>query len=145
MNRVRKMHEEIKKGLHRGKIKVIQGNKIEVVTQICGEETTDWFTFKEIQDFIKKHKPKGVKMISMRPEIWDFAIEMENVMKKHDATKRDSWKICSMNYLFTKLLEEIDELKLERELNKVNNFRYKELVDVANMCMMIWNKSRGEK
>jgi len=84
-------------------------------------------------------------MISMRPEIWDFAIEMENVMKKHDATKRDSWKICSMNYLFTKLLEEIDELKLERELNKVNNFRYKELVDVANMCMMIWNKSRGEK
>jgi len=61
MNRVRKMHEEIKKGLHRGKIKVIQGNKIEVVTQICGEETTDWFTFKEIQDFIKKHKPKGVK------------------------------------------------------------------------------------
>ena len=48
--------ESIKEKLKRGKIKVIGDNKIAVVTKICGEETTDWFTFDEIQDFITKRK-----------------------------------------------------------------------------------------
>lgn len=40
----------------RGKIKVIQGDKLEVVTIVKGDEQTDWFTFAELLDFINNRR-----------------------------------------------------------------------------------------
>lgn len=42
--------------MKRGKIKIVNYDKIKVVTTINGEETVDRFTFDEILKFIKKRK-----------------------------------------------------------------------------------------
>ena len=90
--------------------------------------------------------------MKVRKEILDFVEEMERVMRKHDPKKGDSWKNCPMSFLFDKLKEEYREipkinsidadfgLKIERQDEII-----KEVIDVANICMMIWNRLRIRK
>ena len=68
----------------------------------------------------------------MRPEIELFAQAMENTMKKHDKKKGDSWKTCDILFLEDKLIKEVEEYLDSRDK--------KELVDIANMCMMLYNR-----
>jgi len=68
----------------------------------------------------------------MRPEIELFAQAMENTMKKHDKKKGDSWKTEDVDWLRAKLVEEFEEY--------FDTFDKKELVDIANMCMMLYNR-----
>lgn len=68
----------------------------------------------------------------MRKEIEDFANEMEQVMKRHDELKGSSWKTCDLEFLEQKRAEE------HREYNSTGNPR--ELVDEANILMMLWNR-----
>ncbi len=44
--------------IKRGKIQVIEGNKIRVVTDAYNEEAVDFFTFDEILEFIRKEESK---------------------------------------------------------------------------------------
>lgn len=72
----------------------------------------------------------------MRKEIEDFASEMERVMSTHDASKGDSWKACPLGFLEEKRAEE------HREYNVTGNQR--ELIDEANVLMMLWNRRKFE-
>ena len=73
----------------------------------------------------------------MREEIRKFAEEMERIMSENDAKKGDSWKRCDVRFLDDRLKEEFSEWD---NTNKAGN---KELVDIANFCMMLWNRLEG--
>lgn len=66
----------------------------------------------------------------MRNEIELFAQAMETTMSRHDKTKGDSWKWCEIEFLKDKLLEEFNELQKTGDKH--------ELVDIANICMMLF-------
>jgi len=71
----------------------------------------------------------------IRTELQNFAEAMEQKMRKHDGDWADSWKTCEVNLLQTKLFDEIQEYCKD-------NSKEDELVDIANMCMMIWNRTK---
>ncbi len=71
-------------------------------------------------------------MEKIRCEILEFAKEMEKIMKKHDKKKGDTWKTVSINFLKGKLIEEFDEYIVYENTD--------ELVDIANICMMLWHR-----
>jgi hypothetical protein len=76
----------------------------------------------------------------IRPEIMEFAEEMEKKMASHDRERGESWKQCSLEYLRARLSEEVIE-------SYVPNADPREVIDVANFCMMIFHnrRTRGEK
>jgi len=101
----------------------------------------------------------------MREELKEFANEMEKLLKKHDDIKGDSWKTCSFRYLQDKLDEEYDEVlrtgkirlilpayitfkftdkemkvKDSDEIEYLLNRKKKELIDLANICMMMYKR-----
>jgi predicted house-cleaning noncanonical NTP pyrophosphatase (MazG superfamily) len=67
----------------------------------------------------------------MRDEINEFAEKMEDVTAHHDAKKGSSWKTCHPEFLIEKLKEEVGEYMLSK--NK------KELIDIANICWMLYH------
>lgn len=82
----------------------------------------------------------------IRPEIMEFAEAMELTMRKHDAKKGDSWKDCTISFLGRKLQEEYNETEHEfyNLLFSSSNNLKSESVDLANVCMMIWNRKEVE-
>ena len=72
--------------------------------------------------------------VEARPEIIRFAEAMERLMHKHDTVKGDSWKRMSHSYLQEKLMEEVGESNQE-------DAKLEEWVDIANICMMIYNNT----
>lgn len=81
----------------------------------------------------------------IRPEILAFAEAMEKTMRKHDGNKGDSWKDCQINYLYIKLNEEFTEVETAvynrlHKAGKINEIS-KELVDLANVSAMLWNRN----
>ena len=81
----------------------------------------------------------------MREEITAFAEEMEKIMRENDKEKGDSWKHMDIVLLEVKLDEEINEWKRVR--HKIMNIdeKKKELVDIANICMMLWNRLQNNQ
>lgn len=76
----------------------------------------------------------------MRIEIQEFAEEMERIMQNHDSKKGDSWKHMH--------IRELEEL-LEKEYHEWQHELFpdsKECVDLANLAMMLWwrSKKKGE-
>jgi predicted house-cleaning noncanonical NTP pyrophosphatase (MazG superfamily) len=66
----------------------------------------------------------------MRDEIKEFTEEMERIMSKHDEKKGDSWKVMTIYQLENKLEEEYIEYMGKED----------ELVDLANICMMLYHR-----
>jgi NTP pyrophosphatase (non-canonical NTP hydrolase) len=82
---------------------------------------------------------------SIRPEILQFAQQMELIMRKHDGNKGDSWKTCNVKFLISKLDEEYYEFFRETaHKSGISESCAGELVDVANVAMMLWNRKDGE-
>lgn len=73
----------------------------------------------------------------MRDEIKEFAEKMEEVMKEHDDEKGDSWKDMPTPLLGEYLEEEFNEWKWTR--GKYGRKGQGELLDIANMCMMLYH------
>jgi len=61
-----------------------------------------------------------------------LVMAMETTLKKHEKAKGDSWKRCDKNFLYGKLEEEFEEWKASHDKH--------ELVDIANICMMLFNR-----
>lgn len=85
----------------------------------------------------------------IRPEILEFAEAMELTMRKHDGKKGDSWKTCDIYFLIEKLKEEFDEADCAFDNLVHHDFEDEgqftaETVDLANVCMMLWNRNEGE-
>ena len=79
----------------------------------------------------------------MREEIRIFAEQMEKVMSEHDKEKGDSWKTMNITNLMDMLVEESEEV--EEEISWDYSKRLKdEVVDLANFCMMVWNRIEVE-
>lgn len=84
----------------------------------------------------------------LRPELLEFAMVMEYVLRKHDGEKKDSWKTCDINYLYCKLEEESNEVKEEIFKEKfvvsdnLKSYHLRdELVDLANICFMLHRRA----
>jgi hypothetical protein len=92
-------------------------------------------------------EPKDVVILDVRQEVLDFAIKMEDVLKVHDSKKGNSWRkeiqtipnpryepwevsqISSVEFFKRLLKEEINEFEVTDDPD--------ELIDVANVCMML--------
>lgn len=79
-----------------------------------------------------KNRSNTDKGAVIRSEIMQFAVAMEAVMSMHDAKKGNSWRIAPLEYLIDKLKEEFVEW--ETTPSK------KELIDIANVCMMLFHR-----
>ena len=76
----------------------------------------------------------------MRDEIKQFAEEMERIMSKYDKSKGDSWKKMTFGQLLKLFYEEQSELVNEFMKDNNNDRQKEELVDMANILMMLWSK-----
>ncbi len=78
----------------------------------------------------------------IRPEILEFAFQMELTMRRNDKEKGDSWKTCDPLYLCQKLEEESEEVSNEiyQRMFQRENTLDTELLDLGNCCMMLWNR-----
>ena len=77
--------------------------------------------------------------MKIRPTVMQFAEAMEKKLRQHDEEK-GGWEDCDFPFLFDKLEEEHDEVTNIIEKDFKNNRFPGELVDLANVCMMIWDK-----
>lgn len=81
---------------------------------------------------------------AIRPDVLKFAYAMEMTLRKHDAKKGDSWKSCEISFLEQKLDEEYKEYVNESakfyHWEPVSETAAFELIDIANMAMMLWHR-----
>jgi len=76
-------------------------------------------------------------MRECRPEVARFAREMERVLRRND--HKGGWEDCDLEYLESRLTEEIEEYKdVEPDKTYFNAIKQEEIIDVANFCMMIF-------
>lgn len=80
-----------------------------------------------------------------RMEVLRFASFMEDILQKNDY--KGGWEDCDMGYLEARLVEEMGEYFALTAKNKsyqitdMNEYlvkKRKELIDIANFCMMLW-------
>lgn len=72
----------------------------------------------------------------VRPDLQWFALEMEKKLRAND--HKGHWRDCSMEYLRTRLHEELGELLTALDAKPPASEQIaKEAADVANFCMMI--------
>jgi len=79
----------------------------------------------------------------MREAVKLFAERMEQVLKENDHKGGWGFQDCSTHYLACRLVEEVGEVFAK--FAEVNDYHVdeKELVDIANFAMMLWNRNRG--
>lgn len=76
----------------------------------------------------------------------EFAQAMEMYMRLHDEEKGDSWKRVTEESQYQKLMEEFSELRsalADRESSEgvKQGHVCHEAIDLANVCMMVWNNN----
>ena len=76
----------------------------------------------------------------LRPEVLEFAQEMEKVLRENDAEKGDSWKKMYMSELHECLNKEADEYWAA----ETDEDSAKECVDAANILMMLYHRHKEE-
>lgn len=77
----------------------------------------------------------------VRDEIEAFARLMEKEMAKNDEKKGDSWKSVPVGDLSRRLIYNWEKLL---ETPFPSEYERKALLDLANMCMMMYHRSAGE-
>lgn len=76
--------------------------------------------------------------IIYRFELREFADEMERELRKHDPKKGDSWRTMGEVVLYEQLVDVFE--KLENLDHKNPRQERSELVDLANLAMMLWHR-----
>ena len=87
----------------------------------------------------------------IRREVLRFTDEMERVLQKNDY--KGGWQDCKIEYLRARLIEELGEyfarvaINIDYESTKPLDARdkeleRKELVDIANFAMMLWDRAK---
>ena len=88
--------------------------------------------------------PRPVPAPHVRQEVWAFALLMERELAEHD--DREGWKHVKTEWLFSRLLEEVEEVRqvlidLDRDAAGIQERAAErigpEAADVANFCMFI--------
>ncbi len=77
-----------------------------------------------------------VRYMSTENAFDSFTMKMRNVLEENEKKKGNSWASCDLQFLLDKLDEEVKEFKeAKRPMQKAE-----ELVDVANICMMLYHR-----
>ncbi len=85
----------------------------------------------------------GVHRAVIRPELAEFAIEMESVLREND--HKSGWDEMGLHRLFDRIKQEFEELQREyifacdsypRDARRIQNMR-REAIDIANFCMFL--------
>ena len=71
--------------------------------------------------------------VALRPKLTLFAQAMETTLRRH-RVKGNSWQRCDIQYLEDRLQDEVKEFSVSHDPE--------ELVDIANFCMMLWNRQQ---
>ena len=81
------------------------------------------------------------KMIDVRQEIIDFAIQMEIVMSENDLKKGDGWETMDIVELVNKKIDKDEAIIDESTSNSIDVGLFCELlIDQSNYNMMMWNR-----
>lgn len=103
--------------------------------EICG-------TVAVCSDIPSRDLPKPVLRLVPRKELMDFARAMEKVLRQNDW--KQGWKGDSPTALIDRIWDEIREMEVSMSNYRKNNAQVddvqKELVDIANFCMMAWDR-----
>ena len=83
----------------------------------------------------------------IRQEVLRFTDEMERVLKEND--HKGGWSDCPIEYLQARLVEELGEyfrsvainIDYQKQYGKQKPIASKELVDIANFAMMLWDRN----
>lgn len=78
-----------------------------------------------------------LNMTDVRPVLRDFAVAMEAKLRKND--HKNGWRNLPIEALFKLLMIELEEFKVAHEFFGANEAR-KELIDIANFCMMLHDR-----
>jgi len=100
------------------------------------DKTEEWdMKLRTVEYEIKDNVP-------LRPVLQLFADAMEAKLKKND--HKSGWRNLPIEALFKLLMIEIEEFKVANEFFEADAAR-KELVDIANFCMMLHDRLGMEK
>jgi len=91
-----------------------------------------------------KKELKGEQILPIVDARWQvraFAEAMEEVLKKNDHKGGWSSNECTIEYLQHRLVEEMGEYFRSLEMDVQPSWRQKELLGIANFCMMLWDRS----
>jgi hypothetical protein len=98
---------------------------------------------RNVIDYIATHtSAQAPEPDEIRPEVIAFAKVMEDTLRKHDG-KKTHWRDVSVSfgYLFGRVSDEIREAKDEYHVHNPDYHKcVMELVDVANFCMMCYDR-----
>ncbi len=74
------------------------------------------------------------KFKKLRPEVMEFALLMEETLKKHDLEKGDSWKTSKGSYLASELVGGFNKFfnNTDPDGSKL------QLIDIANIALMLY-------
>ena len=92
----------------------------------------------------KGFEPKGTPIVSFpidirHYQVIPFAKAMDEVLTKND--HKGGWQDCGIQYLRHRLVEEINEyFALASKPDSTPQRQQKELLDIANFCMMLWDR-----
>ncbi len=88
-------------------------------------------------------EPKGeaiLPIVDARWQVRAFAEDMERVLKLND--NKGGWLGCDIKYLQARLVEEMGEyFRLVAQGCEKGKDAQKELIDIANFCMMLWDRA----
>ncbi len=76
--------------------------------------------------------------IEIRPQVQAFAEAMEEVLRKND--HKGGWENCEIDYLNWRLTQEFGGYFANYDKMTPEQKR-KELVDISNFCMMLWDRT----
>lgn len=93
-----------------------------------------------------------INISDVRPEVLKFASEMERILKANDYKGGWNAENCKVSYLRARLVEELGEYFARVAINidyestnpldaRDKELERKELVDIANFAMMLWDRS----
>ena len=73
------------------------------------------------------------RMSQIRPELQLFIKAMETKLSELDEKKGDTWKTSTDDYLWNRLLDEMEEYNESKDPE--------ELVDIANFAAFLWSNN----
>ena len=88
-------------------------------------------------------KAQPVEGYELRPAVRVVAEAMEKTLRENDYKGGWGFQDCSTHYLFCRLVGEVGELFANQARAGDYYVDGKELEDIANFAMMLWNRSKG--
>jgi len=85
-------------------------------------------------------KAQPIKGYELRPAIKIFAEAMEGVLRENEYKGGWGETQCDIPYLERRLHEELTEYSVAKDYGATGSVPEKELVDVANFCMMLYHR-----